>query len=283
MNIGELFNQFVKEKTFLAGVTPKTVRFYRQSFNAYTRSVGFACPDRFILNDFVIKLREGGMSPAGTNVYIRGMNSFLSWLWENGHTGERLKVKQIKEEKKIIKTYSEVELSALLNWKPKTWTEFRMHALIYTLIDTGARIDIELLSLKRGDILLDDLLIKLSGKGSKQRMVPMSFELRKVLIRWLQKNEFDLVFPTRDGCKQGYRNVFRDFDNLCKRLGLGAGGFHRFRHTFAVEYIRSGGNVLYLQKALGHSTLQMTRRYTELNDEDLKQMHKKTSILSRLR
>jgi hypothetical protein len=95
MNLGELFNQFVKEKTFLAGVTPKTVRFYRQSFNAYTRSVGFIAPDRFVLNDFVIKLREDGMSPCGTNVYIRGMNSFLSWLCENNYLGERLKIKQI--------------------------------------------------------------------------------------------------------------------------------------------------------------------------------------------
>jgi integrase/recombinase XerD len=111
----------------------------------------------------------------------------------------------------------------------------------------------------------------------------MSFELRKVLIRWLQKNEFELVFPTRDGCKQGYRNVFRDFKNLCKKLGLDVTGFHRFRHTFAVEYVRNGGNILYFQKALGHSTLQMTPMYTELNDDDLKQMHKKTSILSRLK
>jgi len=95
-----------------------------------------------------------------------------------------------------------------------------MHALVYTLIDTGARIDVELLNLKRQDILIDDLLIKLSGKGSKQRMVPMSFELRKVLIHWLRKNEFELVFPTRDGCKQGYRNVFRDFKNLCKKTRL---------------------------------------------------------------
>jgi hypothetical protein len=82
MDIGELFNQFVKEKTYLAGVTPKTVRFYRQSFTAYTRTVGPVTPDRFILKGFVIKLREGGMSPAGVNVYIRGMNSFLTWLWE---------------------------------------------------------------------------------------------------------------------------------------------------------------------------------------------------------
>lgn len=113
----------------------------------------------------------------------------------------------------------------------------------------------------------------------------MSLELRKILLRWLDKHERDLVFPTRNGLQYAYRNAIRDYKELCKRLGIEGvrTSFHTFRHTFAVNYVRSGGNVLYLQKALGHETLAMTRRYTELNEGDLTLMHKKTSILSRLR
>src|SRR5205085_1148987 len=92
---------------------------------------------------------------------------------------------------------------------------------------------------------------------------------RKILYRWLQKHEYDLVFPTRGGLKQGYRNVYKYMDNHCTKLGVSVGGFHRFRHTFAVNYVRGGGNVFYLQKALGHESLQMTRRYTELTEDDL--------------
>ena len=82
MSLGELFEWFIREKTFLNNVTPKTVSFYRQSFKAYTQTIGEVMPDRFISNDFVIKLRERGMAATGAHVYIRGVNSFLSW-WEN--------------------------------------------------------------------------------------------------------------------------------------------------------------------------------------------------------
>jgi len=283
MSLGELFERFIREKTFLNNVTPKTVSFYRQSFKAYKQTVGEVMPDRFILNDFVIKLRERGMAATGANVYIRGVNSFLSWLWENGHTGERLKIKQLKEEQKIIQTYSEDQIRVFINWRPKDWIDWRLYALLMTLIDTGARIDIELLRLSRNQIDFDNLLIKLNGKGGKERYVPMSLELRKVLCRWLQKNEFDLVFPTRRGNKMLYRNAFRDFELLCKKLGVECKGFHCFRHTFATEYLRNGGGEIYLQKALGHSSLAMTRQYSQVNEFDLQTMHKKTSILSKLR
>jgi len=64
--LDELFNRFVKEKTFLANVSPKTVRFYQQSYKAFKRTVGEVMPDRFILNDFIIGVREAGMTAGGS-------------------------------------------------------------------------------------------------------------------------------------------------------------------------------------------------------------------------
>src|ERR1044072_1994541 len=156
--INELFELFVREKRYLSNVTEKTVSFYRQSFIAYQQTVGEVLPDKFVLNDFIIKLRERGMSPGGANVYIRGINSFLSWMWENNHISERLSMKTIKEEKKTIPVYSETELKAFINWKPKNWSEQRFYALLMTLIDTGARIDIELLHLTRENVDMEQLL-----------------------------------------------------------------------------------------------------------------------------
>jgi integrase/recombinase XerD len=284
MNWNELHERFVKEKKFLLGVTPKTERWYRIAWRSFIRMVGTPeVLDRFVLNDFVIKLRESGIKPRSCNSYIGAINSFLTWLWENNIISERLKIKDLKEEQPVMPTYTKEHLTTFLNCKPKTWTEKRMYALVCTLIDTGARIDIELLPLKREDVDFENLLIRLKGKGGKERLVPMSLELRKILYRWLQTHEFEIVFPTRDGCKQGYRNTFRDFEKICKRLNIPCKGFHCFRHTFATEYLRNGGGELYLQRALGHSTLTMTRRYAQINEEDLKVMHKRTSILSRLK
>jgi integrase/recombinase XerD len=131
MNLSTLFAQFVKEKTFLLNVTPKTIRWYHQSWNAFTRNVGTPeILDRFVLNDFVMKLRESGINATSVNVYICGINSFLTWLWENNHHSERLKIKYLKEEKKVIQTFSDSHIKALISWKPKDWHEQRLHALI---------------------------------------------------------------------------------------------------------------------------------------------------------
>lgn len=279
----ELFEQFCKEKQYLKSVSKKTLIFYRQSMRAYQRIMGEAEFSKSSLKDFVIGLRESGVSTASINCWARGINSFLSWLHENEYTLERLKIKPLKEEQKVVPTYSSTHLKAFVSYRPKEWTDKRLHTIVCVLIDTGARIN-EVLSLERADIDLENLLLTVNGKGNKERKVPMSLELRKVLYLWLKTHSFPLVFPTRDGAKLSHRNTLRDFDQLSKRLGVPKipRSLHAFRHTFATEYLRSGGGELYLQKALGHTTLQMTRRYANLNDQDLKNMHIKTSLLSKL-
>jgi len=128
----------------------------------------------------------------------------------------------------------------------------------------------------------DNMLLKLHGKGAKDRLVPFSFELRRHLYRWKQLNRWDLVFPTRQGQLMGRRNELRGVKLLCKRLGIVAPArtIHAFRHTFAVNYLRRGGSVFHLQKVLGHSSLEMTRRYANLMTEDLSAIHERVSLLS---
>lgn len=110
----ELFERFLKEKEFLAGVSPKTIRSYRQAFNAYQKVLSGSgnvsrddVPTKDILKDFVIGMREAGLSPGGCNVYIRSMNSFLTWLHEGGYVTEPLRLRQLPKEKKIIPIFSE--------------------------------------------------------------------------------------------------------------------------------------------------------------------------------
>jgi integrase/recombinase XerD len=129
------------------------------------------------------------------------------------------------------------------------------------------------------------MLMTLEGKGRKQRVIPFSYELRKVLFRYITEytRKADLLlFANRTETKLGRRNVLRDAKLLCKRLGFDppARTLHAFRHTFAVNYLRRGGSVFHLQKVLGHSTLEMTRRYANLMTEDLQAVHERLSLLS---
>jgi len=283
------FELFVKEKRFLTNVTNKTLSWYRASwaaYNHYLKAENLACElNKAQLQGFMIHLRERGISAISANTYARAINSFLSWLFENDYLKEHLRIKKLKEEEKVMPTYSRKDLEAFLSWKPKRWYEKRMYALICTLIDTGARIDIELLDLRRGDIDFDNLLIRLMGKGGKERLVPMSLDLRKILFNWLKTHNHEFVFPTKKGYRQSHRNLLRDFYELCDQLGIKSArnSFHTFRHTFATEYLRNGGGELYLQKTLGHTTLSTTRKYAQITAQDLVEKHMQNSLLSRIK
>jgi integrase len=159
-----------------------------------------------------------------------------------------------------------------------------MMAILYLLVDTGARIN-EALTLTRKNIDWDNLLVTLYGKGKKERRIPISLECRKALYRWLQTHKHEFVFCTRDGNKLRYDNMRRDFMTILDAVGVEKteGSFHAFRRFFGKQYIRNGGNPLYLQRVFGHSTLEMTKRYVEADEEDLQLAHKTLSPLERLK
>jgi integrase/recombinase XerD len=279
-----LFAQFTREKQFLNNVSPRTIKFYKDCLAAWKRTVGDNLPDKQNIKEFVMRLQEEGIKVVTINIYIRGINSFLTWLLENEHIPEKLRIKQLKEPEKVLKVFSDEQLKALLSFRPRNYYEQRLYALITLIIDTGIRID-EALSLKRENVLLEDLLIKVCGKGNKERYVPISIECRKVLFRFLGKHNFDLVFPTKSGTKIAQCNAFRDFNELCDELGINGvrTSWHTLRHGYALNHIREGGDVFSLQRILGHSDLSVTKRYVGLTENDLKLIHKKVSILGRLK
>jgi integrase/recombinase XerD len=277
----DLFDRFVKEKIYLKGVSPKTVEFYKDSYRAFTLYRGELTEQG--IKEFVINMRMAGISPGGANAYIRGINSYLSWLFENGHK-PKLRAQQIKAEQKVLKTYTEKDIKRIVKYRAKTEALRRLHTMICLMIDTGCRID-EVFSLERKHVDFDNLLILVSGKGNKERVIPISREARGLLYRYLQTHRFDLVFCTRDGIKLRYDNIRRDFLDLLRKAGVEKtdGSFHSFRRYFAKHYVKYGGNLFFLMKSLGHTTLAMSKKYVEADTEDLQHVHAKTGILARLR
>lgn len=265
------FELFIQEKKYLRNVSPATVRWYRDSL----RWMPSPAPDSAALKDVVMAMRTKGLRATSCNCYIRAINSYLTWA------SIPLKVPRLKEEQRIFPTFSTVEIKKIVGWKPQGFCPTRLHLLVLLLIDCGCRWS-EAAGLRWQDVDFDNLLLKLHGKGAKDRLVPFSFELRRHLWRWRQLNRWDLVFVTRQGQQIAHRNTLRDVSLMCEDLGIEAPArlLHAFRHTFAVNYIRRGGSVFHLQKMLGHSSLEMTRRYANLMTEDLQAVHQKISLLS---
>jgi integrase/recombinase XerD len=174
-------------------------------------------------------------------------------------------------------------VSRLVHYRPRSEGQKRLQALVLLLLDTGLRIE-EALTLGRNQIDLDNLLLKAAGKGNKERVVPISSELRKVLWRHLQRQSHDLVFSTQRGGRLTQRNVLRDLKGLCADLDITGVRCspHTLRHTFAVAYLRNGGNLFYLSRILGHSSVTTTQRYLEsLGVEDLQAVHNRFSVVGR--
>jgi integrase/recombinase XerD len=265
------FEQFCQERKYLVNVSPRTIEWYRCAL----KWLGNSTPDEAALKDFVMRMRNAGLKPSSCNCHIRAVNAFLRW------SGSPHKIPRLKEEQRILPTFSQADIQKMMTWRAKDFYEKRLQCLVLTLADTGARIG-EAIELRWPDVDLDNLLIKLHGKGAKDRLVPFSFELRRHLFRFKALSKYDLVFSSRHGLRLGRRNILRDVKDLCTQLGIAVPvrTLHSFRHSFAIHYLRKGGSVFHLQKCLGHTSLEMVRRYCNMTTEDLQQIHEKVSLLS---
>ncbi len=281
--IEQLADDFLNQGVYLRNWSKRTVRTYRQGLNTLqmslrepgegstvdgdSSSLAEVLLSKRHLNTFVASLRERGVSAGGCNMYIRTVNSFLSWLKEEGHIAEPLRVKLLPCSKTPPAPFADRDIRLILTFRPKRFTEFRLWTLIQLLIDTGVRID-EALTLRTENVRLDDCVFEVLGKGSKRRLVPFSLELRKTLYRFMQLKAKrairpDLLFCTFDGFQLSYRNTHRDILTLCTSLGISGPRIspHTFRHYFAVSFMRSGGDIYSLSRILGHESINTTAIY----------------------
>lgn len=279
------FEQFIHSGLYLRNWSAKTPLIYRRAFTSFQQSLpGRSANDqadtahvpgefsKTQLEAWVIGLRQRGLSPAGINIYIRAMNSFSSWLKENDHITQTVKLKQFKAHAKPVTTFSEAEIKAMMASKPKRLTYQRTWILIVLMLDTGCRID-EVLNLKKNGIDFDNLLITVDGKGSKVRRIPFSPEMRKHLWLYVKRVPTDYLFGTRTGTRLMYNNARRSIRHCFNAIGVRGPHVHphNLRHTFACNYIKQGGNIFTLSRLLGHSSVTTTQTYLRgLQVEDLK-------------
>lgn len=295
--IQSLFDQFTKELRFIHNRSNKTLDIYNEAFRKWMSFVG-QVPTEDNLFQFIIGMREANLSITSCNIYIGSINSFLSWLKDKGHcqqkftNGKDFKLIKLPQQKKQLKVFDDSEIHKILSFKPKSRNENRIYSLVCLLIDTGMRIN-EALQLELSKVDFDKLIITVKGKGNKERVIPMSLELRKILFRYAtnwRKSKFPspIFFCTFNGTHLSYRSALRSFDSMLSKVGVSKDSidhcFHSFRRKFAKAYIKNGGNIAYLQQAMGHSTLAMTKHYIgDIPIEDLQRMHNTTSLLGRLK
>jgi len=173
------------------------------------------------------------------------------------------------------------EMTRILHYKPHEFIADRTWVLILFLLDSGARID-EALRVEHAHVNLERLCVKVLGKGNKERTVPMTDVMRRVLYRWMEAHPHDTrLFATRQGRPLAYRNVHRDIVHFCERLGIQTKVYpHLFRHHFASHFIACTGDIYRLSRILGHTSIVTTQLYLRsLGAEALLQKGKDDSPL----
>ena len=278
-----LTEQFIDHGRYLRGWSPKTVRTYRQSL-ATLLAADVGPLSRASLQAFVMFMRNRGLTSGGINVRLRTVNAFLSWLREEGHVAESLRVRLLPKASQFVVTFSDAEVKRILAVRPTGRSMTRAWTLFVMLVDTGLRIE-EALSLERERVDLDGLTLNVRGKGSRDRIVPISTECRKALFRLLSKQPGRYLFSTHGGERLSYRNAYRDLKALCRQAGVQGGHVrpHSVRHYFAVSYLRAGGDLYRLSRILGHTSLATTQIYLRsMGLEHLQEGHSRFSPLGRL-
>lgn len=279
------------------GKSPSTLRWYEQKLRAFVEYLTSrrlpVKPEEItpeIVRGLVIGLQAATVSAFTARGYVQVIKGLFTWLEDEGyidHNPIRL-VRLPKTPRYVVRPLEEDEVRRLLAAvDPQTPVGGRDLAIILLLLDTGMRLgEIAGLTMAEGEQALRDGMLKVFGKGSRERLVPVGGTTQNALRRYLDlhrpKTFSGALFVGSRGenlAAEGIRQVIR---RVSRRANVAGVHPHRLRHTAAVTFLRAGGDVFTLQRILGHSTLAMTRNYVTLTDTDIKATHLRASPADRL-
>ncbi|MGB2584337.1 MAG: tyrosine-type recombinase/integrase [Dehalococcoidia bacterium] len=233
----------------------------------------------------------GNLAAISVQTYVRGLRAFFGWLHKEGYTEENLlaDLKPPKAPQKMVEVLKENEISKILSClDSKTASGCRNTAIVIMMLDTGLRLS-ELTNLKMENTHIEEGYVKSMGKGSKERIVPIGGVAQKVLLRYvfhfrtepLYSNEENL-FLTLEGRPSSSNAVRLFLSRLGEKSGVKRFHAHLCRHTFATNYLLNGGDVFSLQQILGHTSLEMVKRYVTLVSAQVRVQHRKFSPMDRM-
>ncbi len=236
--------------------------------------------------------RVGSLQAISIQTYVRALRGFFSWLHREGYTGENrlAQLKPPKAPRRLAEVLKDGEVTRVLAClSPDTPTGCRDRAILITLLDTGLRLR-EVAGIRMPEAHIDEAYLKVMGKGAKERIVPIGDMAQKALVRYVHHfrrepvtPEDDHLFVSLDGRAMTSEAVQLMVKRVARKSGVERLHPHLCRHTFATNYLVNGGDVFTLQQILGHTTLEMVRRYVNIASAHVRVQHRKFSPMDRMR
>lgn len=283
-----LIGDYVDHIARFEGMSPETVRSYSQHLRAYARwcevgGIDGLSPTNRIMRAYLSEFKSAGYAARTIASHLSALRSFFRWLSEEGIVEADTvdAVSSPKLDKPLPHTLTPEQLSRLMDAPETDGPEgLRDAAMLELFIATGARIS-ELSALKLGDVDTVDASVRLFGKGSKERLVPLYARACRVCSRYVTSGRPRLLaaaeddegafFISRRGRPMNASALRYRFDVLKRRACIPDDITpHAMRHTFATELLDGGADLRSVQELLGHVSLSTTQIYTHLTADRLK-------------
>ena len=259
----------------LRNLSSHTLEYYRENLCYIQRILKLDYADELTkdkVDELIDHELDKGNKVGAINTRIRGLRVFIHFCAEREYLDD-FKYPLMKMDQEQKEPYTDEELKKLLR-RPRTeqWNEWRCWAAVNTLLATGIRAN-TLCNIRVGDVDFKQNTIFLQKlKNRKQQTLPIPSALKSVLQTYLKLWDWkkdSYLFPTYN---YGYLSV-HGLQGAIRRYNTSRGvsktSLHLFRHTFAKNYILAGGGMVQLQSILGHSTMDMTRKYVNLYGQDV--------------
>jgi len=288
---------FLDYLTYERNVSPNTIAAYRDDLESFT---GFLCDDYFTMardqlelarvdhlavRSYLAHLSRRKLSRSSMARHLSALRTFFKWLVREGaaDANPARGVATPKREKHLPAVMQTSDVALLLEQADTSTTlGLRDAAWLELMYASGLRIS-EVVGIDIDDLELRSRLVKVHGKGSKERIVPFGTKAEAALRAYIAVRgelsddpEEQAMFVNYRGGRITTRSVRRLFDGYLRKAALRAGiSPHTMRHSFATHLLNAGADLRAIQELLGHASLSTTQKYTHLNDWQLIAVYKK--------
>ena len=268
-----------------------TIKHYRQSYQQFYKQID---PDMLlkefdvkVYEDYVCSLLERLDNDVSVNSYLRDLMTTLHYLMDEGYM-QRFQMKSIRVDKQAVDTYTDEELRLLLkkpDLKTCRYIEYQCWVMTNLLFTTGIQ-QRSMMNLTVRDADLDNQMLNVRvTKTRKPLLIPLNASMCGILREYRQhrkaQSDEEFLFTNVYGQQLVKSTCYSMLCAYNKARGVTTTGIHRYRHTFAKQWILNGGNVVALSRMLGHSNLSITQNYVNLLVSDLAKQVDEVDLLGR--
>lgn len=277
--INKSISSFSEYLLYQKGLSQNTVDSYKSDLTKLSNYLQNQDLSKTTIDNFFIDMSEFNYSSSTKKRMHSSIKNFLKYINENENY-ESIDISDIKlkSSKKLPEILSITDIENMINfYNHETYLDSRNRTVIDVLYSTGCRVS-ELCDINISDIDLDEKYLKLKGKGSKQRIVPIGSMLYKNLLQYLNvretflQNRGEPLFLSKSKNKLDRTAVFRIIKKTAKNISLQTDVHpHTLRHSAATHMLEGGCDLRTVQEFLGHSSVSTTQIYTKVTKEFLEE------------